>query len=372
MTGPTGRNYNDRMGQMWRVRTLLVTSTAAALLAAAAARPRAAWAQTTPAPGAGPAPGGTAPAGTSGAGPATAPASPAASSAPAAQSAYDAGFAALVQGRFEAAITDLDGVAAGSSNPDQRAAARELARLARQLRDHRIRFVAHDAAPGTEVATAVREIPEDDRPEAGRVELIGSTTLAAFYSGFVLDAIFEVDDFRAGALVVTGATAAGFVGSLLGSSGRTVTGGMADAYTLGLGLGVGNALLLAEPAGADSTKAFLSVGLGGMALGGGAALLLASQAHPTRAQVNLTGTLSGLGITSVGLGLALANPSDIDSDTVLLLLDGGLDLGAAAGIGLAPHIDWSVSRARLVFLFDLPGRAGRRQCQRHRRRRPRQ
>lgn len=351
MTGQVGRNYNDRMGQMRRVGTLFVIGTAAALgLAAASVFPGgSAWAQTAPAAGANAAPGAPASPGPASPGGA-APSSPPAASPSEGQSAYNAGFAALVQGRFEAAITDFDGVAASSSDADQRAAARELARLARQLRQRRIRFVAEDAAPGAAVATAVREIPEDDRPDAGRVELIGSTTLAAFYSGFVLDAIIEVDDFRTGALVVTGTTAAGFVASLLGTSGRTVTGGMADAYTLGLGLGVTNALLLAEPAGADDDKSFLSVGLGGMAVGGGAALLMASQTHPTRGQVSLTGTLSILGISSVGLGLGVADPSDIDSDTVLLLLDGGLDLGAAAGIALAPRIEWSSSRARLVSL----------------------
>jgi hypothetical protein len=120
--------------------------------------------------------------------------------------------------------------------------------------------------------------------------------------------------------------------------------------------------LLAHPFGADETKALLTMGLGAAALGGAAGLLLADHARPTRAQTTFVATASVLGIATTGLGLAITLPDDISSDAILLLLTGGLDVGAGVGLGLASGLDWSKSRARLVslsvFLGGLAGVGG--------------
>jgi hypothetical protein len=205
-------------------------------------------------------------------------------------------------------------------------------------------------------------LPEDDRPGAGRIEVVVSSTLASFYSGFVLNALFDVDDFQTGALLVTGATATGFLTSFYATRDRDITGGMAESYTLGIALGSGNGFLLAHPLGANEADAFLTIGLGGAALGGAAGLLLADHARPTRAQTTFVATASALGIATTGLGLVIIQPDDISSDAALLLLTGGLDVGAGLGLGFAPGLDWSKSRARLVslsvFLGGLAGVGG--------------
>jgi hypothetical protein len=50
--------------------------------------------------------------------------------------------------------------------------------------------------------------------------------------------------------------------------------------------------------------------------------------------------------------------SDLDSDDVLLILGGGLDAGLAAGIAVAPRLDWSGARTTYVTLGEAVGALG--------------
>lgn len=264
---------------------------------------------------------------------------------------YDDAFAALLEGDYPAAARGFQAVAAGSSDPDLRAAASELARLATTLERRRT-----GAAP-TGAPAAIQRDAEDQ--VEGRTNVLVTSTIAGFYSGFVLLDLLDVDDFRAGVLVVTGTTAAGFAGSLLATRDRTITGGMGDAFGLGMLLGVGNGLLLSIPLGLDSSEQVELMGLGGMAAGAGIGIALADRIRPTRGQVGFVGTLSTLGLATAGLGLGVVQPDSISENAVALLLTAGLDGGAILGLSLAPRIDWSPSRARLaslgVFLGGLGG-----------------
>lgn len=299
-------------------------------------------------------------------GPAEQPAAPPAPPAPATDTAdvvaaYDVAFGALLGGNLERARDGFRTVAARSVEPERRAAAAELARLADEL----VRRGAKLQSGGPSVTAAppaVKLVSEDDQPDAGRTSFIVTTTLAGTYSGVVLLDVLDTDDFRPGVLIVTATTAAGFLGSLYGSRGKRITGGMADAYSLGIGLGVGNGLLLAFPLGIDGeSEDVQTFALAAMAIGGTAGLVASDRVQPTRAQVGLAGTTAILGIATTGLGLGLIQP-DVSSDTILLLLAGGLDVGAALGLGLGADIDWSVSRQRLTslgaFLGAFAGWAG--------------
>ena len=261
--------------------------------------------------------------------------------------AYDQAFAALLAGEFQKAAVGFRAVAARSVEADRRAASRELARLADGLiaRGAKLRL----KSPG-QTAPATRAIADDDQPDAGRAGFIVTTTLASTYAGVYLLDILNTSDFRAAVLVITGTTAAGFIGSLYGSSGKTITAGTADAYSLGISMGVGNALLLAFPLGLDSsTESVQTTVIGGMVLGGVAGMIMGDRARPTRAQVGFTGTTATLGLATAGLGLVVAQP-DTSADTVLLVLAGGLDAGAGLGLGLAGNLDWSPGRQRLTSL----------------------
>lgn len=272
---------------------------------------------------------------------------------------YDQAFDALLRGDFAAAASGFDQVAAQSVNGERIAAARELARLARTMMSRGLTIRSGTTAPGAATATVHQHIPEDDRPGAGRTEVIASTTLASFYSGFVLNVLLDVDDFQAGALVVTAATGAGFAGSLLATRDRNITAGMASSYSLGLGLGLANGILLAHPLGAETEDGFLSIGLGSAALGATAGMIIGDRTRPTRAQVGLTGLLSMMGVTTSTLGtLIVADGDNLDGDTVLVLAAAGLDAGLVAGMVAAPRIDWSSSRAGLVSLSAFLGAVG--------------
>lgn len=275
---------------------------------------------------------------------------PPVSERPAAQAEYDKAFSALVDGDYDAAIAGMARASQLATLATTRAAANEMRRLAVQLKQR-----AASGGPATRSPLITARDREADRT-AGRTTFITTTTIASMYAGIVLiDLLNQGDDFRASIGVVTAATALGFLGSFYGSRGHTITEGAADTYSLGLGLGLGNALLLALPLDLDTSEQFQSFVLAGSVAGGVAGMYLGDRLRPTRAQAHFVGTTSTLGIASVGLGLGILQPSGIDADTVLLLLAGGLDVGAGAGLYMSQDLDWSLSRARLVGLGTFLG-----------------
>jgi hypothetical protein len=138
-----------------------------------------------------------------------------------------------------------------------------------------------------------------------------------------------------------------------------MTGGMADAWGLGLFAGAGNALLLSGPLGlydaTSSDKKVLSF-VAGSAWGLATAGLLAADAiRPTRAQVSVMSTIGLMGLASTLLSFAIIQPSNTGSDAFLTLTAAGLDAGLGIGAAFASKLDWSLSRARLVGLSAFLG-----------------
>ena len=220
----------------------------------------------------------------------------------AAKADYDDAFAAMIAGDFARAAIGFDGVAARTQDHDLAAAARELGRLAHELSARQLSFNA--PAP----LTAPGPIEEKDE---GRTSFIVWTTMYGAYAGVVLIDDANIDDFRAGILTVTGTTAIGLFGSLYTTRGRTMTGAMSDAYSLGMIEGFVNAGLLASPAGLDSSESVQTTLLLSGAAGGGAGLLFGSELSPTRGQIAFASTMSLLGFASTGLSIGLIRPSDI-------------------------------------------------------------
>src|ERR1044071_1876231 len=98
-----------------------------------------------------------------------------------------------------------------------------------------------------------------------------------------------------------GSTAGGVLGSLYGTRGRTMTGGMADAWRLGLFAGVGNALLLSGPLGLYDSDTNTSEKVNSFVLASGwgaavAGLLIADNIKPTRGQVTIVETFGMMGV----------------------------------------------------------------------------
>jgi hypothetical protein len=203
--------------------------------------------------------------------------------------------------------------------------------------------------------------PAVDEPDSGRTSFIVSTTLASFSSGFVVMDLLDRESLRGGVASISATTAVGFLASLHLSRGRTITAATADAYSLGMLLGAGNGLLLSKPVGihgATGHEGTELMALGALALGGTAGLVLGDRLQPTRGQVAVTSTLSLLGIASFALGYGIIQPDSGGGDLGYLVPAACLDAGAVAGFLVAPHIDWSVSRARMVSLGSFLGALG--------------
>ncbi len=268
-----------------------------------------------------------------------------------ARPAFDAAFDVMTRGDFSTAAVEFRAVAARAIDPELRGAANQLGRLAADLarRGGRLRFGAEPTPVG---------VSEDDQADGGRTNFIITSTIASLYTGVVLVDLSDTDDVKASTLIVMGATAGGLVGSIYASRGRTMTGGMADAYGLGLSLGVGNSLLLGEPLGlfdGGSTEKPQLVVLGAAWGGAAVGLILADRIRPTRAQVSVTSTIGAMGVVSTMLGFAIVQPDDLSGDSFLTITALGLDASIAAGAGFAGKLDWSLSRARLVGLSAFLG-----------------
>jgi hypothetical protein len=263
---------------------------------------------------------------------------------------YDDAFKAMVAGDFPRAIVGFDGVAARTTDPQLAASARELARLARELVARKVTL----SAPGA--AAAARAEAEAEERDSGRVSFTVWNTFYGIYGATVLDVDADVSDARVVILSLTAGAAIGLFGSYYGTKGRTMTGAMADAYSLGMIEGVGNASLLLEPLwpSVDAKQAVTTIFLSAGAVGAAGAAY-AYYERPTRGQVSLASTVSILGIVSTGVGFALVQPSNLDGDTALTMLAGGLDVGLAAGFAFGKDVDWSLGRARLVQLGALLG-----------------
>jgi hypothetical protein len=285
-------------------------------------------------------------------------------SAPVGEVEFNAAFNAMTRGDFATATAGFRAVATMAVDPELRGAANQLGRLADDYA-RRGGKLAFSGSPGSgPIAGSSRDqvgVSEDDQVDGGRTTFVITTTMASLYSGIVLLDLTNTEDIRGGTLLVMGSTAAGLVGSLYGTRGRTMTGGMADAYGLDMVIGVGNSLLLSGPLGlfdndvsnqSEKIQTFvLGAAWGGAVVG----LLAADHIKPTRAQVSVTSTIGLMGVASTMLGFAIFQPDDLDGNTFALVTAAGLDIGLGAGAGFASKLDWSLSRARLVGLSAFLG-----------------
>ena len=158
------------------------------------------------------------------------------------------------------------------------------------------------------------------------------------------------------------ATGAGLLGATYATRDRTVTAAMAEGYRFGLYVGAGNALLLGSPLGLydgdrSSEKVNGSVFLTGTALGI-AGMVYGKEAHPTTGQLAFAENMSLLGLASTWLGVAIAQPDNLDGDTALTLTAAGLDISTTAGLVIGRQLDWSNGRARMTGLGALLGGLG--------------
>jgi hypothetical protein len=150
-----------------------------------------------------------------------------------------------------------------------------------------------------------------------------------------------------GFLLVAGTVGGGAVGYMLTNK-FPVDGGVGHATTLGLTLGVANGALLIEPTGWEETSSVLNLMFLGSAAGATAGFIYGQAARPTSGQSLFITNLALLGSATAALG-AISASSDgqyggWENGTLALGLDGGVVAGAL----IAPSLDWSAKRAKIV------------------------
>ncbi len=193
-------------------------------------------------------------------------------------------------------------------------------------------------------------------PRTGDLEIIADFAgLGILGSIALIDARDLRDEGTGTLLVMAGAASGAGVGYMLSENLRP---SRADGHatTMGLTLGMLNGALLLVPLGlADSSEEVLPTLLAGGTAGALGGLAIARGMNLTAGQATFATNLSLLGLgTSALVGALVDQDGELDGSEMTTLLI-GLDGGAAAGILLAPRIDWSYRRARMVGIASMIG-----------------
>jgi hypothetical protein len=159
----------------------------------------------------------------------------------------------------------------------------------------------------------------------------------------------DVNNGGAGTLLLVGGLLGGGAAGWLLSEKYTVDEGAARATTIGLIAGLANGALLIEPTGWKEPSSILSLLFFGSAIGAGGGFIYGQAADLTGAQATFIGNITVLGGATAALG-AIAGSRDgkfgsWENGTLAV----GLDAGLVAGALIAPHLDWSPRRSRVVF-----------------------
>jgi hypothetical protein len=154
--------------------------------------------------------------------------------------------------------------------------------------------------------------------------------------------------------VLGGLAGGGGVGYLLTNK-YEVDAGTAHATTLGMTLGFANGALLIQPSGWTRGESVLNFLFFGSAIGAGAGFVYGKNAHLTSGQATFVANMTLLGTATAALG-AISGSRDGEygswENTTLAV---GIDGGTAAGMIIAPSLDWSPRRAKVVMAATVIG-----------------
>ncbi|HEY5921117.1 MAG TPA: hypothetical protein VIV11_05570 [Kofleriaceae bacterium] len=151
-----------------------------------------------------------------------------------------------------------------------------------------------------------------------------------------------------GFVLVAGLAGGGGIGYALTSK-YEVDAGAAHATTLGLTLGFANGALLIEPTGWEKSSSVLHLLFLGSAAGAAGGFIYGQAADLTSGQSLFVANMTLLGSATAAL-TAIAGSQDGQygswENGALAI---GIDGGAVAGAVIAPSLDWSARRAKVVF-----------------------
>ncbi len=191
--------------------------------------------------------------------------------------------------------------------------------------------------------------PPPGRSRAHDGEVIGAFAAVGVLASVDILVRQDVDNGGLGTMILLGGLLGGGAGGWLLTQKYEVDAGAAHATTLGLLVGVANAALLIEPVGWTRPESILSLLLVGSAVGAGGGFIYGQSADLTSGQALFVGNLATLGAATAAFG-AISGSQDEEfgnweSGTLAL----GLDAGLVAGAIIAPRLDWSARRAKVVF-----------------------
>jgi hypothetical protein len=165
----------------------------------------------------------------------------------------------------------------------------------------------------------------------------------------------DINDGNGISLLVAGGVAGGGgVGYLLTQKFH-VTAGAAHTTTIGLMLGISNGALLIQPSNYHDAASVMGLLTLGSAVGAAGGFIYGENSELTNGQSLFVGNLMLMGSSTALLTAVTANRDgnygSFENTTLALGLDGGALIGAI----VAPHLDWSPKRAKLVFASTFIG-----------------
>jgi hypothetical protein len=191
-------------------------------------------------------------------------------------------------------------------------------------------------------------------PESGRTRAHDAEVIANFATVGVLASVDiivrqDVQNSGVGTMILLGGLLGGGAGGWLLTEKYDVDGGTARATTLGLLTGIANAALLIEPIGWTRPESILSILFVGSALGAGGGFVYGKAADLTSGQAVFVGNLATLGAATAAFGAITGSQDEEFGSWESGTLAVGLDAGLLAGALIAPHLDWSPRRSKVVF-----------------------
>lgn len=200
----------------------------------------------------------------------------------------------------------------------------------------------------------------EPQPTGSRVhngEVITDFAMVGALAGVEIILRQDVDNGSLGTFIMLGGVFGGGAGGYLLTEKYDVDAGAAHATTIGLLAGTANGALLIKPTLEGDYEADEVMGLIflGSAFGAGAGFAYGQAADLTEGQATFLGNAVLLGTSTAALTAILGSRNgqyDSWENGTLAL---GLDAGLIGGALLAPHLDWSKRRSRIVLAGTVLG-----------------
>lgn len=198
----------------------------------------------------------------------------------------------------------------------------------------------------------------ESQPSSSRLhdgEVIADFAVVGTFASIDLLARQDFDNGNAvGFLLVAGMAGGGGIGYLLTNK-YDVDAGAAHATTLGLTLGFANGALLIEPTGWEESESVLNLLFLGSAAGATGGFIYGQAAKLTSGQSMFVANMALLGSATAALGAITGSQDGEFGSWENGSLAIGLDGGTAAGALIAPSLDWSPKRAKVVLASTVIG-----------------